>query len=77
MIACRRFETLTLHQVTQEFRTADCEWLAPERPAYQVQRSSLSDTLKRRELLNEFIYWFFQSFLTQLLRVCTLETAVR
>lgn len=33
-------------------------------------RVSVSDALKRRELLEDFMFWFFDSFVISLLRVC-------
>lgn len=39
---------------------------------YKVQsRVSVTDALKRRELLEEFIFWYFDSFLIPLLKVTT------
>jgi telomerase reverse transcriptase len=32
-------------------------------------RVSVTDSLKRRELIEEFIFWYFDSFLLPLLRV--------
>ena len=34
------------------------------------QRHSVSDALKRRELLEDFMYWFYESFILPLLKVC-------
>ncbi|KAF5382158.1 hypothetical protein D9615_004408 [Tricholomella constricta] len=68
-IQCRRFETLTLHHIIQGFSTSACEWLMPPGiPARQQSRVSVSDALKRRELLEEFIFWYFDSFVSSLLK---------
>lgn len=66
----RRYETTTLHNLLQGFRISDCEWLMPDSPgAHKQARVSVSDTLKRLELLQDFIYWYFASFLIPLIRV--------
>lgn len=70
LVHCRRFETLTLHNVLQGFSTTDCDWLMPPGTAVHKQtRVSVSDALKRRELLEEFIFWYFDSFVSHLLKV--------
>lgn len=69
-ISCRRFETLNLHRVLQGFSTSDCEWLMPPgRAALRQGRVSVSDSLKRRELLEDFVFWYFDSFVIPLLKV--------
>lgn len=68
-IACRRFETLSLHHVLQNFSTTDCDWsIPPGQGALQQVRVSRSDALKRRELLEDFLLWYFDSFVVPLLR---------
>lgn len=68
-IQCRRYETLSLHHVVQKFSTADCDWLIPPGPgARQQTRVCVSDALKRRELLEDFSFWYFDSFVLPLLR---------
>ncbi|CAE6410670.1 unnamed protein product [Rhizoctonia solani] len=64
IVTQRRFETMTLHQLVQKLRIADFEWLGqtPDR------RVAQSDALKRTELLQEFIYWFFDSFIIPLVK---------
>ncbi|KAG9103388.1 hypothetical protein FRC06_011131 [Ceratobasidium sp. 370] len=64
VITQRRFETLTLHTLMQRLRVADCEWLGETKD----RRVCQSDALKRAELLREFVYWFFDSFLMPLIR---------
>lgn len=69
-IQCRRFETLTLHHILQGFSTSACDWLMP--PGESARRQSrvpVSDALKRRELLEEFIFWYFDSFVSNLIKV--------
>lgn len=68
-IACRRYETFTLHRLLQGFSTSDCEWLMPPGHKAQVQgRVCVSDSLKRRELLEEFMFWYFDGFIMPLLK---------
>ncbi|KAF5359331.1 hypothetical protein D9756_003256 [Leucocoprinus leucothites] len=70
-ITGRRFETLSLHDVLQGFSTSDCDWLIPPGSgARQQHRVSVSDALKRRELLDEFLFWFFDSFVLPLIKTC-------
>ncbi|CAE6473739.1 unnamed protein product [Rhizoctonia solani] len=64
IITQRRFETITLHQLVQKLRIADFEWLGET----QDRRVAQSDALKRTELLREFIYWFFDSFIIPLVK---------
>ncbi|KAG8701953.1 hypothetical protein FRC08_003803 [Ceratobasidium sp. 394] len=64
VVTQRRFETLTLHTLMQRLCVADCEWLGETKD----QRVCQSDALKRAELLREFIYWFFDSFVMPLIR---------
>ncbi|KAF8656263.1 hypothetical protein AX16_002699 [Volvariella volvacea WC 439] len=69
LISCRRFETLSLHDILQGFSTTACDWLIPPGPGASKQiRVSVSDFLKRRELLEEFLYWYFTSFVMPLLK---------
>lgn len=70
----RRFETFTLHYLLQGFSTSACEWLMPSGKKVNTQgRVSVSDALKRRELLEEFMFWYFDGFLLQLLKVRDLD----
>ena len=72
-ICSRRYENLTLHRILQGFSTSACDWLFPPGEGAQKQsRVSVSDALKRRELLEEFIYWYFDSFVLPLLKVLLL-----
>jgi telomerase reverse transcriptase len=69
-IEARRFETFSLHFLLQGFSTADCEWLMPPgEKAREQGRVCVSDSLKRRELLEEFMFWYFDGFLMPLLKV--------
>lgn len=65
-IGFRRHEKLSLHEVTQRLKIADMEWLSPPNSVHT--RLSQSDIKKRWEILNEFIYYLFDSILTPLIR---------
>lgn len=68
-ITCRRYETVNLHETLQGFSTNDCDWLKCKKQQKTAQRVCYSDSLKRRELVEEFLYWYFNSFLVPLLKV--------
>ena len=55
----RRYESLSLHHVVQGFSTSACEWLMPPGPGARQIRVPVSDALKRRELLEDFLFWYF------------------
>ena len=67
-ISYRRFEGMSVHYALQGFAINDCAWLLP--PGGDKRSSSPSEASKRRELLEEFIFWYFDSFLIPLLKVC-------
>jgi telomerase reverse transcriptase len=72
-ICSRRYETLTLHRILQGFSISACDWLFPPGGGARKQsRVSVSDALKRRELLEEFLFWYFDSFVLPLLKVLLL-----
>lgn len=65
MINLRRYESVTLHDLMQGFRMAECDWLVGG-------GAGQTDDLKRRELLQEFSWWFYASFVGGILRVSSL-----
>jgi hypothetical protein len=67
-IQCRRFENMSLHYLMQGFSSADCDWLATPGSG-KATRVAVSDTLKRKELLEDFLFWYFDSFVLSLLKV--------
>ncbi|KAG8975768.1 hypothetical protein FRB90_009409, partial [Tulasnella sp. 427] len=67
-ISCRRYESPTLHSLLQGFSIADCDWLMPISAKAQAHGQPASDDLKKRELLNELVYWLFDSFISSLLK---------
>ena len=70
-VSMRRYENFTMHNILQGFRVDDCDWLVPPGARDTAKRRDvpLSDTLKRLELLQEFIYWYFDSFIIPILKV--------
>ena len=67
IIRQRRFETSSLQEVLQGLKVSDCEWLMPK--PFQG-KSNVSNMQMQQSLLAEFVYWFFNSFLFNLLKVC-------
>ncbi|KAI1518837.1 telomerase reverse transcriptase [Pyrenophora tritici-repentis] len=63
----RRFESLTLHRVTQKIHITAIAWLQlPNQNS--DSKLSKSDIDKRTEVFMEFVYWLFDSFLVPLIR---------
>jgi hypothetical protein len=79
-VTARRFEAPSLHGVLQGLRVSDCVWLAPgpaddNKKGRQAAKGARphappSDMRKRRELLEELVFWYFDSFVLPLLKVC-------
>ncbi|EEP82887.1 predicted protein [Uncinocarpus reesii 1704] len=67
-IRLRRFESLSLHDVSQGFKINCIRWLIPPRKANSTDKLCLSDKLKRSEIFLEFIYYLFDSLLIPLIR---------
>ncbi|KAG7118581.1 Telomerase reverse transcriptase like protein [Verticillium longisporum] len=65
-VKLRRFESLSLSEVASGLKVTDIGWLAP--PGLKSQKTSLTDMNKRLEILNEFLYYVFDSLLIPLLR---------
>lgn len=63
---------MTLHSVLQGLSVAECDWLLPAGHKALRQRANAAESCKRRELLEEFVYWYFDSFVISLLRVRSL-----
>ena len=69
-IELRRFETLSLHHVLQGIKISKCKWLGPPYTNDKSkERTNATDSLKRREIFEEFVFWYFSSFLLPLLSV--------
>ena len=67
-VSARRFETLNLHHIAQGIRITDCHWLLPANRRALKQRPTAEEMEKRRCVLNELIYYLFDSILIPLLR---------
>jgi telomerase reverse transcriptase len=83
-VLLRRFESLTLHQVTQKLQVRRVSGILAQpiftilqistlswlrRPgSHATTKMSKSDVDKRREIFLEFVYWVFDSFLIPLVR---------
>ncbi|WQF78234.1 hypothetical protein CDEST_03248 [Colletotrichum destructivum] len=65
-VRIRRFESMTLNELADGIRVTSMAWLAP--PALKGQKTSQTDMKKRLEILNEFLYYVFDSLLIPLLR---------
>ncbi|KAI4225667.1 MAG: hypothetical protein L6R36_003747 [Xanthoria steineri] len=66
-IGLRRFESLTLHAVSQDLKISSITWLSPSTIPTRGHISS-SDLHKRREIFLEFLYYLFDSILIPLVR---------
>ncbi|GAA5934697.1 telomerase reverse transcriptase [Sporobolomyces koalae] len=65
----RRFETISLHTLLQGFSVLDCDWLVPHRSARAKEEKVTRLELERRkQVLGQFLYWLFDSFITDLVR---------
>ncbi|POR39451.1 Telomerase reverse transcriptase [Tolypocladium paradoxum] len=65
-IKLRRFESMTLHEISQGLKVADLAWLRT--PGHGGQRLSQTDLNKRHEIFHEFLYYVFDSLLIPLIR---------
>ncbi|KAF1929540.1 uncharacterized protein M421DRAFT_4010 [Didymella exigua CBS 183.55] len=66
-VGLRKFETLTLHEVTQKLQVTAIPWL--QLPGQEgTTKLARSDFEKRKELFQEFVYWVFDSLLIPLVR---------
>ncbi|KAF4581136.1 Telomerase reverse transcriptase [Ophiocordyceps camponoti-floridani] len=67
-IKLRRFESMTLHEISQGIKVADIAWLRP--PGDEGGKLSQTDMRKREEIFHEFLYFTFDSLLIPLIRGC-------
>jgi telomerase reverse transcriptase len=82
-VSVRKFETLTLHEVTQKLSVCTIKILAhSSTETWQIAgvswlqlpgqdgtaKLARSDFIKRKEIFQEFVYWIFDSFLIPLIR---------
>ena len=63
------YETMTLHYIFQGLSMMACNWITPPGEGFKSHtRVSITNSLKRHEVLEEFIIWYFNSFLIPLLK---------
>lgn len=76
LVRLRRYETFTVHTIVQGFSVLDCEWLSgpwsSSASLGQTQKPNQLEMKKREELLADFLYWFFDGLVIELLRVSPL-----
>ncbi|KAI1315063.1 hypothetical protein EDD11_001356 [Mortierella claussenii] len=65
-IRLRKFETLSLQYVLHGFKMSACQWLEDTR--ISNPRTQPTASVKKHEILQEFLYWLFEGFLIPLLR---------
>lgn len=65
-ISLRRFENMSLHELSQGMKISDIDWLAP--PRLMANKMSLTDAQKRSEVFDEFLYFLFDTILIPLIR---------
>ena len=75
----RRYETTSVHLLLQGFSILDCDWL-------RLPSASLSKNAKqkpnqiemefRKEMLMEFVFWYLDSFIIDLVKVISLVHVV-
>lgn len=66
-ICLRRYESFSLHDVTQGLAIKDIEWLKPPRVDKNLSICR-SDFNTRKDILSELLYYLFDSYLTPLIR---------
>lgn len=66
-VKARRFESFTLEAILKDMKITAISWLRPPHIDPQ-QKVSMSDFLKRQELLAELVYYIFDSILIPLIR---------
>lgn len=67
-VRARRYETLNLHQLMDGMRPNDCTWTRASSAPAAAQRPTPAESLKRRVLLAELLYFIFDGMLIPLLR---------
>ena len=65
LIRAKRFQPLTLHEMMQDLRIDDIAWLSTDSNC----RINRNETIKRRRLAEDFVFWLFNDYLIPLLKV--------
>ena len=60
-----RFDSLSLREFTQNIQISKIEWLQSSRTTH----SSPSDSLKKQEMMKEFVLWLITNFIIPLIKV--------
>ena len=70
-ISDNRFTSTSLHNVLQGFIITECDWVMPPKPSMKRTRAHvpITETEIKRGLVEEFLFWYFDSFLVPLLKV--------
>lgn len=66
-IHLRRYETLSMHDLVHGLSLSDIQWLVPQKAEKGV-RMSRSDFDTRKDIMAEFFYYLFDSYLMPLIR---------
>ncbi|KAG0259500.1 hypothetical protein DFQ27_004036 [Actinomortierella ambigua] len=71
-----KYESMSLHYVLQGFRMSDCEWLQdPQRKeGVRVRHTTLTDSKKQQDILQDLVRWLFEGFLVPLIRASFFAT---
>lgn len=62
----RKFETTSLHELCQGVKLGTIDWLSPTK-LLKTGKLAISDTRKRQEILQELLYYLFDSILVPLI----------
>lgn len=71
MISLRRFDTWTLHVFLRGFKISACKWLVPQKYFIVAPKHvPPTDMMKRKQILEDFIYWVVEDVVLGLLKTC-------
>lgn len=66
-VTARRGETFSLNSIVRGFKMGDCKW---SRASGSSIRPTVSAALLQAELVKDLVFWIFDHFIVDLLRVC-------
>ncbi|KAJ3121615.1 hypothetical protein HK098_003507 [Nowakowskiella sp. JEL0407] len=61
-----RYETISLDFLMRGVKISECSWVAP--PKSNTTHIPTSDTLKRTQLISEFLYWMFETLIPTMIK---------
>ena len=67
----RRYETTSVHLLLQGFSLLDCDWLRPPSAKNANLKPNQIEMEFRKEMLMEFVFWYLDSFIIDLVKVST------